>query len=478
MSLAASAALSLYAQAEDKQAAFARLDAIARETLRRWPDKAEADDARIALGQASLVRGQLAEAAAAFEEVNPRSLRYGVAMYLAGQTNWRLYLAAKAGASRDQAALDARRAKAQQQLETSLAHQQATAEGTAAGGAPPDARLLLAEVKLEAKQATEAAALVDPMLDAIARDKARPLDNTHLRTFLTYARAHAALAQMTKVAAAAPLLAELGEDNAAVNGVLNSMFQLLVEGWKQSEAEAIEARTAADPARRASAESSIVERKKLLADLLPKLAQRKQNTLAARVYLADTAAEIGQNDTARELYQSVLSQADADASFRQANAQAVTRVQAQLVGLLRQQGRFADGLKEVDRLIEQFPNALEPKMEKGRLLQSWADTDRARFAEAVAHWTTLRTRMARMARKPPEYYEVVYNAAACLFEEGRKTSDRQVAAEKALQAEQLLNATLVLSPKLSGPEMVARYKELLHKARQLQGRPVNAAASK
>ncbi len=185
------------------------------------------------------------------------------------------------------------------------------------------------------------------------------------------------------------------------------------------------------------------------------------------IYIADSSAQLGLTDTARDLYQAVLAQADANPQFKQANAAALTRIQAPLVGLLRQKGQFAEGLKQVDQLIEAYPNALEPKLEKGRLLQAWADTDPARGPEAVAHWTMLRTRLSKLAKKPPEYYEVVYGAAHCLFAEGIKTQDRQ----KALQAEQLLNATLVLSPLLSGPEMVAKYKELLKKARALQGRP-------
>ncbi len=105
-------------------------------------------------------------------------------------------------------------------------------------------------------------------------------------------------------------------------------------------------------------------------------------------------------------------------------------------------------------------------MEKGRLLQAWADIEPARFDEAVAHWTRLRTRLAHARSKPPEYYEVVYNAADCLFLAALKARDPS----QALQAEQLLNATLVLSPRLNGPETVARYKDLLQRSRQLQGR--------
>ena len=37
----------------------------------------------------------------------------------------------------------------------------------------------------------------------------------------------------------------------------------------------------------------------------------------------------------------------------------------------------------------------------------------------------LRTRLAKVAKKPPEYYEVVYNAATCLFTESLKTQNRR-----------------------------------------------------
>jgi hypothetical protein len=71
-----------------------------------------------------------------------------------------------------------------------------------------------------------------------------------------------------------------------------------------------------------------------------------------------------------------------------------------------------------------------------------------------------------MQRKPPQYYEVVYNVAACLVTQAKQSNDKS----KALQAEQLLKSALVLSPNLNGPEMVSRYNELLKEATKLQGR--------
>src|SRR5262249_1952934 len=144
---------------------------------------------------------------------------------------------------------------------------------------------------------------------------------------------------------------------------------------------------AAAPMERADREAAAQNCKTLLEQLNARLATRKSFSLPGLIYVADLSAELGQTDAARALYQAVLSRAEQDPAFAQANLAALTRIQARLVGLLRQQGQFAEGLAQVEKLIAQHPNALEPKMEKGRVLQSWAEVEPARLAEAVAHWS-------------------------------------------------------------------------------------------
>lgn len=479
-SLAVSAALSIYAAADDKQQALAQLVKIAEDAIRRWPDKAEADDARIALGQASLVRGEMEEALAVFENVNPRSQRYPSAMFLAGQTHWRLYLTLRRQGGSQQGAdrLADELSKAEKQLHVSLDGQRERApRGEPLSRQMLETQLLLSEVVAEGGQMKAAAELVEPLVDWIRRQKPDPLDNMLLRVFLTAARAQISQGELAKAAETAGLLFELGPDAPTANGVLVSITKTIGDRWHEAQAEVIEAGTAGDAARRSAARKEAEKREKLVAGLIARLVSRKEQSLAARIYVADASAELNETDTARKLYQALLAEGDSDPAFGKANAAALTRVRTQLVGLIRRKAQTADefkvGLKQVDELIAAYPNALEPKMEKGRLLQAWADVNPARLDDAVAHWTVLRTRLARARRKPPEYYEVVYNAASCLATDSLKTGNRQ----KALYAEQLLNATLVLSPRLSGPEMVAQYKELLNEARLLQGRP-RASAQK
>ena len=110
-------------------------------------------------------------------------------------------------------------------------------------------------------------------------------------------------------------------------------------------------------------------------------------------------------------------------------------------------------------------------MEKGRILEEWAEKEPVRFGEAANHWTSVRVRLQGMKKRPPEYYDVTYRAAACLVRQAETEKDRAARADRAKQAEQVLKATLVLSPELNGPDMVAKYKSLLSKAIGLQGRP-------
>ena len=109
-------------------------------------------------------------------------------------------------------------------------------------------------------------------------------------------------------------------------------------------------------------------------------------------------------------------------------------------------------------------------MEKGRILEAWAEKDPTKFDAAVTHWATLRNRLQPMRQKPAEYYEVMYNVAKCLVRESEKSNDKAIKIDRANKAEKVLKSALTLSPKLNGPDTVARYKVLLNKAITLQGR--------
>ena len=65
------------------------------------------------------------------------------------------------------------------------------------------------------------------------------------------------------------------------------------------------------------------------------------------------------------------------------------------------------------------PRALEPKLEKCRLLQAWGEKDPKHFGEALGDWDTLRRQLERYKDKlKKEFYEVVYSEAVCLYKRG------------------------------------------------------------
>ena len=204
--LGVSAALNLYvaAPADKKPAALERLMKMAEFTEKNWPDKPEADDARMARGQAKLAVGNVREAIDVFDRVNPKSERYPTAMYWAGQNYWRLYVTAKLGnqpnPDKDQMAAD--RAKTVERLTSALDILKKQAQpGKPLPKYMLEDQLLLAEVYHEGGEAKQAAALFQPLVDAIKAEKPQSFDNNTIRIFLGAVRAYCALNDLDKAGA-------------------------------------------------------------------------------------------------------------------------------------------------------------------------------------------------------------------------------------------------------------------------------------
>lgn len=469
--LAVDCAWNLYVASQGKPEALDKLKAAADFAIRTWPERSEADDARIALGKVELVRGDFPLAIGVFEKVNKNSDRYPLALYLAAQTHFRLYLQEKAKPADKQnaAAAAEHRTKTVEELVAAVA-----AERKAAPASAPlpksllDSSLFLAEVYLEGGDATAAVPYLDPIVAAMQAHKPKALDAITLRSCIDAVRAYMSVKDLAKAEGVATLLVELGEDTPQVNRVLIEFLRNVKFEWKKAEADVIS--SGSDSAAHEAATKAAASNKELLSKLLTKLAARKELDLAAMIFIADSASDAGLSQQARDTYQVVLERSK-DPAFLGKNASALTRVRAQLIGLLRTEQKYAEALAQAEQLVKDNPTSLDALMEKGRILQSWAEQDASKLQPAVAHWTELRLLLQRMRKRPPDYYEVVYNVALCLVLEAETGMDK---ATKANQAEQLLKSALILSPKLNGPDTVARYKVLIDKAIALQGRSTKA----
>jgi hypothetical protein len=424
------------------------------------------------LAQADLVQGKIDDALAGFERIDPRSERYPNALLMAAETYWKRHLAEKEKpeGSRNKNQMDADLAKAVKNLDASMQLQRKKHEpGTPLPRSLVETQLLLAEIKLSEDNPGEAAALLQPLVDTVKTWKTEDIDNVAVRVYVGAVRAYLAQDDPEKAADVATLLADSGPDVRNINGALAEAAKMLNTKRKQAEASA----QSAGDGNSADADQAR-DKLKSLADLLNKLlvkmSSRKDFSAPAAVYYAEACTDNGLPDVARNAYLRVANRAEQDPAYAKSAGKALLLVRARLVDLLAETGDYGEAYKQISQLVAANPRALDLLMTQGRILQSWAKSDSSHYEQAVAHWAKLRNAFQSMVKKPPEYFEITYNLAAALFGQASRTEDKNQAAEKAKQAEQLLKSTLVLSPNLDGPDMVERYNSLLKKASALRQR--------
>ncbi|MEN6449615.1 MAG: hypothetical protein ABFC96_03905, partial [Thermoguttaceae bacterium] len=248
--LAVSAALNLFedAPAEKRAAASDRLIELAKFTETNWPDLPEADDARMDCGRAKLWVGDVRQALDIFERVNPKSQRYPLAMYSAGQCYVSLYVAEKQKPenARDAKQMAADLAKGIGRLTAGLEELKRQFEP---GKPPPryyfETQHLLAQLRVEAGELKQAAELYQSLVDLIKAERPKQFDKTTVAIFLGAVRVDCSLGQLEKAGDVGRVLIELGPDTPEVNMVLVQFTRLLDEERKKAAAAAIGLESAA-----------------------------------------------------------------------------------------------------------------------------------------------------------------------------------------------------------------------------------------
>ncbi len=481
--LGVTAALNVYVNAPDdkKPAALEVLTGVAEFTIKNWPDRPEADDARIALAQAKIVVDEIRDAIKILVRVNPKSERYSSAMYLAGLNSWRLCIierATKKGEP-DKKQMAEDRARAVECLSAAL---KIFLKQFEPGKPMPrymlETQLLLAEIRQDGGESKEAVALYQPLVDFIKAEKQPSFDTNTMRIFLGAVRAYSSANQLDKAGEVSTLLIELGPDTPQVNDSLMSFAKLLNLERQKADAAVTQAESSAEGGAIDAAKTKQTAVQELLGKILVKLATRKELGLGSMMFIGETLNAIGMTAEASEQFQRIIKRTEEDPEFAKLAAKAMSRIRAELLKVLRDQGKYEDAIKQVNKLIETNPNALALLMEKGRILEAWAEKDSTKFEDAVKHWADLRNRLQHMKKKPPEYYEVMYNVAKCLVREAEKSKDKKVILDRANTAEKVLKSPLVTARKSMGPDMVAKYVALLNKAIVMQGRKPDPSLEK
>ncbi len=447
--LAVNASMSLYGQTKEK-AALDKINDATELLLKQFPQHAEADDARIARGKLKLIQGDANGAIEIFKSVNPISDRYPVALQLAGATHWSLYVDGKRRGDKTTAP---QRATAVDLLQKSLEGFKKNT-GAANVAAFQETQLLLAEMHLEQNDAAAALPLLQPLVDNLKSKSLATLDRSSLRILVSALRTYAELNQSPQAIEVGQLLMTAGDDVPVVNGVLIEFGKIVRANWKKAHNELLTAEQSKEEGRINNAKLAETAARESATKVLEQLAARKQIDLSGLVFQAESSQDLGLNDKAREQFQAILDRAAADPAFAKVAAKATTRIRSQLIALLRSDGKFEEALALVEALLKDQPNALEPLLEKGNILQTLAEKNPTRYDEAVQWWTRIRLKLASApGKKPAEYYEVIYNCAVCLHAQKKP--------DLSLQAAQLLNSTLALSPDLDNPDRVEEYKALI-----------------
>ncbi|MDO4558825.1 MAG: hypothetical protein Q4C47_07665, partial [Planctomycetia bacterium] len=475
-SLAMRAAFGLQGEARDAETRSktkTKLESVAKSIMDTWPAKPVADDARIVLGRASLTEAfldptapddaEFSNAIRIFDQVNELSERYPAALSTAAMAHWQRYLLGKNAqepdadqTSRRNSALDyAQRAKdaAVRQNESLPADQR-----SAMPPAQFEAQFLLGEIAMEGGDASAAIEQLRPLVDAVSADPDTARGQYTNAAMLTSTRAFLATDDVDGAARAALVLIDSGADTPAMNRTLVQFARQLDIQRKQASAGLIEASSDTE---KDVAQKKLQRAADMMAKILPQLTSRRQLTTVDALNLAELCTTATLTGEAKAIYERLIADAGTD-------PRAVTRARAQLAGLLRIEKNFSEAFRQVSLLLEENENAFEPRVERARILQDWAaaENNLKLFDDAATEWIRLRNQLQNLrGQKPPEFFEVNYNAAVCLYQQAIRTAttapDR--AREKMTSARQLLQGTLIMNKALDGPDRVARYHQQIRR---------------
>jgi len=421
----------------DRSGDLNRLIALASYTVETWPDSEPGDAARMTLGQIRQGTGQYAGAIEAYESVRSNSSKRLEARTRAGASHWQQSLVLRRQGKVAEAEGEVQKA-IDVLKETHEARRKADAGVTDAGliGNACD----LAEIYLETGKADEALTLLDPMVKAaIAPENADRTSPAFIRLISTMLRAHISTNHVDMAMADMALLEAAGTSGAGLTQLYYGLGRLL-----QAEIEGL--RKKGDTARLGQTQDAY--RKFLMALIQSKSGQ----TYESLQWAGENMLTLGAFPEAGGVFGRILKTFEKDQAFlgQPGSRERILRTRLRMASALRGQGDFAAAEALIGQLLTENPKALEPKVEKAHLIADKAKAGKAPWNEASGQWRTLALQLGQRSPKPVEYYDSWYHAAFALMKQG-----------KATQARQTLSSVMRLSKDVGGPEMKAKYQELL-----------------
>ena len=460
--------------AAERVAALKRLNDIATLTISTYPGTSEADKARMSLARINAMDGKYREALEVFESINKTSDKYSEALDMAGRIRYTLYLLEKNKPEKERnlKQMEEDRLKAVDHFSESAI---AAKRGLKPGDPYPDALLktylILAQIRLDAKEFKEASDAVEPIVALLSAAHPTQLDKTMLDIFSAAVRADVGMNDFKKAGEHGAILLEIGPDDPQINAVLVNFVRRLDIERDEIQKTLNSLPDSTPPAEAEKIRNHLASVKTMLGEMLTKLSSREKMTLPTLVYIANLFDAIDMANEAEQQYHSVLQRAKNDPEFTKdkENVKLINAVRAKQIGILRKRGNYQEAVDEAKNLIAQFPDALEPLVERAKIYQDWAAKDPAKYDDAIGSWTEIRRRLDRTVSMPEpkssrekeryrglqaSYYDAIYNTAACLLAQAKRlqTTDKAAAVQKAKTGEQVLTAVLQSHPKLDGTD--------------------------
>jgi hypothetical protein len=405
-------------------------------TAETYPDTEAGDTARWTLGQIHHGLGDYAKAIQDYESVRANSARWIEARTRVGDSHWKQSLLLREkGTSEAAAEADEEVKKALETLNAALKARRDS------GATPADPGLIanacdIAAIDLETGKASEALTLLDPIVAAQGTEAgSNPM---FPRLMATELRAHVATGQVDRA------LADMATLEKAGGG--NNLTQLYYSLGKLLEKEMDNLKKKGDSAGLARTQQAY---QKFLAALVNAKAGQTYQSLQ---WAGESMLALGNSKEAADVFDRILEAAEKDKTFLPAQAAepSLMKTRLKLAAALRGQGQFDKSDELITELIKQSPRSIEPQFEKGMLLEARAAAGQSKWSVAHNQWRTIALKMASMRPKPAEYYDAWYHAALALWKDGQATLARQT-----------LGSVMRLSPNLSGPEMKAKYEDLI-----------------
>jgi cellulose synthase operon protein C len=415
----------------DRLSDLDRLINLATYMVETWPEKEQADAARMNLGQIYYGMGRYDEAIKSLTSVRTRSQQWIPAQNRLGMVHWRKSRVlesrgdAAGGTAESQKAIDALNAalKARRDAGTGV-----TDPGFIGNIAD------LATVLSETGKAADALAALDPVIKAQTL-KTGPgfamLIEAQLKAYIVTGNVDAGIKAMQALEQA---------------GGAAGRAQLYFKLGKLLERELENVRAKKDT-------KALTELNRAYKTFLTTVAEAKTGqSYDSLDWAGSSLLSLDASQDAEKVFRRMLSDYSQDTQFMQQtgsqNRLIVTRIK--LASALRGQKKFDEANSLLDEVLTHKPPYSEALIEKGMLLEAEADAGQGNWNLAINHWEDLTRRMERSRPRPAAYYDAWYHVAYGLSKQ-----------KNTAKARQALMGVMRLSPGVGGPEMKAKYQGLL-----------------